>query len=259
MELVVTKSRVYDYDPTVITTILLYQQEPDIILHKALVSRGFKVITPTDDEVKEAISELNFGIAILDFWQEPGDLTLLTLLRHLDSKRPCLMLCKYGNYEYQLAALKAKCDNYIVKPIHLPVFMQYLENFLRRCKQLNKIELSGVRPKEIAEINGVKLYPEDACLLYKEGTDDQIVVPLGPTELIIIKLLYEAYTLNNDLVPKQVMVERTSSEKSKATPNVRILDSRIMTLRKKLRNLNIPLELASKRVGLQKGYALQII
>lgn len=252
MELVVTKSKVYDHDPSVVTTILLYQRISDNILRKALEAKGYKIITPSMNEVSEVVACLNYDLAILDFFQAPGDFTLLNILKHADLNKPSIMLTKYGHSEYQLAALEIGCDNYIVKPIHIPAFIQYMENLLKRCTNFEKVAAGNPD-----SINGVQLYIEDACLVYNESDNDQIIVPLAPVELIVMKLLYEYHNYKRGLLPKSVILKKVAFNQTDKYRNGRSLDVRIRGLREKLKM--IPLSIISKKENLVFGYKLQLL
>lgn len=246
MELVVTKSRVYDYDPLAPVTILLFQRIPDNILRKTLEANGYKVIVPDMPLVSESVAALNYDLAILDFFREPGDLTLLNILRHANTDKPCIMLTDYAQYDYQIAAFEAGCDNYIVKPIHAPVFILYIEALLERCKSFTK-----VAEVKYNNINGVELYVDESCLIH-EIDNDQLIIPLAPTELTIMRLLYEYY--DRGLLPKKVVLNNLYFTSNDLFKNGRNLDVRIRGLKNKL--VGSPLKIISKTEQSVFGYKL---
>ncbi|MDE5977984.1 MAG: winged helix-turn-helix domain-containing protein [Turicibacter sp.] len=215
---------------------LIYQPKQPrtsaLIFSKYLDRYNFAVIYATDDDVEQKIKDNNYDIAILDYYKEVGDLSLIDLVHVVNKDRPIVFVTDfdYGNYEVE--AYKKGIDGFILRPYNTEALIYLMLNIVRRCRRV---------ARQLQKEN----YIASGCLLDFEGcglicVDGDFYMPLAPIEFEIMKLIFAYW--NEGFIPKSVILDKIYGDRSKTKS--RILDVRMVELRKKLANTGIGIETA---------------
>ncbi len=153
-----------------------------------------------------------------------------------DSDVPILFLSARDTSMDQVMAMQVGGDDYVTKPIDLPLLLAKVQALLRRAYRYNSAS-------EILAFAGVQLDPTKARLLYQGQASD-----LTATELLILKQLFQA---QGDYVSRESLMEECWLGETYIDDNT--LAVNISRLRKKLSDMGLADFIKTKK---RVGYAL---
>jgi DNA-binding response OmpR family regulator len=207
--------------------ILLVEDDAPLasILAEALTEEDYDVYVQGDG--KSALTLLE---------QEPFDLLLLdVMLPHLDGIRLCeilrarnyqlpiLMVTGSSDVQDQVRGLDAGADDYVVKPIHLPVLFARIRALLRRNQTAQSDLIWGK----------IVIHNDRAIATY-----DARPLPLTPKEYALLEMLVQA---GGGLVKREDIIKRVWHKEQH--PKDDTIRSHIKCLRQKLKASHAPEDL----------------
>lgn len=198
MELLTSKLRVLTSSPLLKPTVLVYQADGDYsYLLKYLAGKEVTIVEAKGPNVKAQVAALNYDIAILDFLDNnPGDFKLLTILRHLSSETPAIMLTGSDDTNHEYEALKLGAF-YCSRPYNPGCIYQLIINLAKTLRGAAVVSV-GTDDSETV-FNGVRLDMESANLVYNGD-----ITHLSGPEAQIIKYLFK---YQEQLVPTKKIKE----------------------------------------------------
>lgn len=115
-----------------------------ILLERSLVSAGYRTITACDGAA--ALSEISNrtpSIVLLD-WMMPGlsGLETLKAIRetHTAARLPVIMCTAVGEDEHVVEAIEAGANDYVVKPISLPILRARMNAHLSQSDMVSSLD-----------------------------------------------------------------------------------------------------------------------
>lgn len=192
-DLQITPTKLLTLDPTLKPTVLIYQQDEDYdYLEEYLTSKELTIITADKEDVELKVAALNYDFAILDFYKEVGDLSLLTTLKALDPEKPVIMLTERDSPNHEYFALKQGADLYYTRPYSMECLYLLIVGINKRRKAPQQVVT-----KDRNSFADVTLDTKLDCLVY--GQD---VIALQPMEMEIMKYLFNH---RNEFIDKKTL------------------------------------------------------
>jgi DNA-binding response OmpR family regulator len=193
-------------------------------LAEALSDQNYTVDIASDGELALARARSDqFDLLLLDVMLPRLDgISLCKILRSERFNLPILMMTACGNSAEQVAGLDAGADDYVIKPVHLPVLFARLRALLRRNGSLAEQSHLTWGQIKIERERGVALFADRE-------------LPLTPKEYTLLEMLVSA---GSRLVKREEIVQRVWAKEQNPTDDT--LRSHIKSLRHKLRAADAP-------------------
>ena len=193
-------------------------------LAEALSDQNYTVDIASDGELALARARsAQFDLLLLDVMLPRLDgISLCKILRSERFNLPILMMTACGNSAEQVAGLDAGADDYVIKPVHLPVLFARLRALLRRNGSLAEQSHLTWGQIKIERERGVALFADRE-------------LPLTPKEYTLLEMLVSA---GSRLVKREEIVQRVWAKEQNPTDDT--LRSHIKSLRHKLRAADAP-------------------
>jgi len=194
---------------------------------EALSDQNYTVDVASDGELALARARSEqFDLILLDVMLPRLDgISLCKLLRSEKQNIPILIMTACGTSAEQVAGLDAGADDYVIKPVHLPVLFARLRALLRR---------NGVVEEQSNVIWGlIKIERARGIAIY-DGQE----IPLTPKEYALLELLVCA---GSRLVKREEIAMKVWTNQQNPTDDT--LRSHIKSLRHKLRAADAPEDL----------------
>ena len=119
--------------------ILVVEDNPDYreLLVNFLESAEYKVMAAVDGvEALEFVRKYDFDLVLLDLMLPKIDGYGVCELLRKDSDVPVIMLTALDSEEHQVRGYNLRIDDYITKPVSMPILLHKLEAVLRRTSHL---------------------------------------------------------------------------------------------------------------------------
>jgi DNA-binding response OmpR family regulator len=197
-------------------------------LAEALSDQNYSVDVASDGELALARARSDqYDLLLLDVMLPRLDgISLCKLLRSEKQNVPILIMTACGTSAEQVAGLDAGADDYVIKPVHLPVLFARLRALLRRNGAVEEEQSDVIwGPIKIERDRGIALY---------DGQE----LPLTPKEYTLLELLVCAGTR---LVKREEIAMKAWTKEQNPTDDT--LRSHIKSLRHKLRAAQAPEDL----------------
>ncbi len=196
-------------------------------LAEALSDQNYSVDIASDGELALARARSEqFDLLLIDIMLPRLDgISLCKILRSEKLQMPILMMTACGGSAEQVAGLDAGADDYVIKPVHLPVLFARLRALLRRNTPLVEQSHLSWGKLKIERERGVALFAQQE-------------LPLTPKEYTLLEMLVSAGTR---LVKREEIVQKVWAKEQNPTDDT--LRSHIKSLRHKLRAANAPEDL----------------
>jgi len=196
-------------------------------LAEALSDQDYKVDVASDGELALARARSEqFDLLLLDVMLPRLDgISLCKLLRSERQNMPILIMTACGTSTEQVAGLDAGADDYVVKPVHLPVLFARLRALLRRN--------AGVEGHSDVVWGQIRIERDRGVALY--GGQD---LHLTPKEYALLEMLVCAGTR---LVKREEIAMKVWTNQQNPTDDT--LRSHMKSLRHKLRAADAPEDL----------------
>ena len=202
--------------------LLLLEDEINVgsTLNDRLNLEGYEVTwAKTVSEAKDALSKINFNLALLDVNLPDGSgFDVGRIIRTLHASTPVVFLTAAGASDDRIHGLEIGAEDYIVKPFHYKELLLRIQNVLKRA---NFVSGSQTQEKEV-QIGKAKVHFHE----YQLESDGQ-KTHLSHKECTLLKLLFDK---RGQVVSRDEILDLVWSEDEYPTP--RTIDNFVLRLRK---------------------------
>ncbi len=193
-----------------LTKILLVDNNPKY-LEQVLPLYGYNVTTVNKacDAFNLLNSEENYDLMITDMFLSDAD--GLEILKKVKSNRKfqnmgIIVLTSLDDDKKIISSLKLGADDYIVKPVVLPVFLARIEAVLRRInKQKNLLSNTNVTINQADYFNSLTKREKDVLLLVTRGESNKSVAK----KLVLSEITVKSHL--NSIFKKLHVANRTQA------------------------------------------------
>lgn len=200
--------------------LLIYQNGGCPELVDYLMSRGFYVVTTTDEDVIDKLCLHNFDLCILGNRNSSNkDTELLRYLRGIDEEVPIIFVSEVFEHSYIIEAFNEGADDYVVIPFNYEELVCRIKALSNRCRL-------KVRGSEGVHQIGKYVFDTSTKSLIYEG--EEIPIPTRERKVLALLCAYKNETLSNEFLIKSIWRDDNIYNK-------RSLDVHVCRLRGRLR------------------------
>lgn len=200
---------------------LVIEDDPRTIRSLEIVLKANNIacdVAKIGTEGVEIAKLYDYDIIILDLLLPDVDgYEVLLRLRSAKINTPILILSALSNTENKIKGFKVGADDYLTKPFNTEEIIARIFAIVRRSRGLSDSKI---------KIGKMIINLDSKVIEY-----ENILVECTKSEYDIIKLLA---LKKNSVVSKEMILNKLYGEKSKDTPNIKIVDVFLYNLRKKL-------------------------